>query len=750
MDDTTGRDQRPVDPLIGRQLGDFLVRRGIAEGGVGAIYLAEQPALGRSAVIKVLRPEHRDVDAVRGHFLEEARLAARLGHPYAAHVYAFGAEDDGLLWIAMEAVDGRTLARLVADEGPLSPKALTPLLSRLAEVIDAAHAKGIVHCDIKPSNVMVVDLGGTRVPKLLDFGIAATGSEGPRLAADTGAGSAFDPEATHKLDPVDQAFAESLRRRLDDLSPPVDVPAAGAPLPVGTPSYMAPERWLGEATPAGDIYALGVLLFFALTGRRPFVGFDAETLREAHVSAPVPPLGPGLEAYDPVLEAALAKRPGDRPPTATALAEAFASAGVRPRPPAEEAFRRLEEVFPRIRVESPVRAWAYLEAYDEGIEAWRRLEAPTPEDERWAGICFFQRLRDLDALECLERAVQAGDSAARMDLAQALLYTDDGHDRARELIESMDVDALPPVEAARCLRIRGSVRGLEDEHSALEDTQEAWRRIQGLPEYPVLGPWIAVELGDLSRKVGDCRRGVAYLDRAYGISQPNQRVKLEMCRLKVLLGLGLFEEVVATLERTDAPPEFQVITEGRVYAGEALLALGRIEDAREMLTRAADESRNPGMVSEEFLARVVLARLASLEGEHLWARRQLARAARLVRDRSDALLLELHEVLVGYRAGRLDPKDAAGRLDEVLAGYGAVGLPIEVCRARVHAYAIAEDAGDATRAAAILDDLDLGVAALDLEDFLAGDWLLWPKARAAAAEARPGLFPARAVAAVSG
>src|SRR5256885_15690731 len=91
-----------VEDISGRTLGDFVVKERIGEGGFGAVYRAEQPALGREAVIKVLHAKHRKKDVIIQRFLREARLASKLDHPYAAHVYAFGAEPDGLLWIAME------------------------------------------------------------------------------------------------------------------------------------------------------------------------------------------------------------------------------------------------------------------------------------------------------------------------------------------------------------------------------------------------------------------------------------------------------------------------------------------------------------------------------------------------------------------------------------------------------------------------------------------------------------------------
>src|SRR5688572_13414696 len=142
------------DGLAGRALGDFVIVERIGAGGHGEVWRAEQPALGREAVIKVLRGADDGTRAQR--FLREARLASRIDHPYAAHVYAFGAEADGLLWIAMERIRGVSLAELLERQGSLSVERFVPLFERLCEVVQTAHDAGIVHRDLKPANVMVV------------------------------------------------------------------------------------------------------------------------------------------------------------------------------------------------------------------------------------------------------------------------------------------------------------------------------------------------------------------------------------------------------------------------------------------------------------------------------------------------------------------------------------------------------------------------------------------------------------------
>src|SRR5206468_3046758 len=160
------------DELTGKTLGEFVLRQRIGEGGFGAVYRAEQPLLGREAVVKILHRRLRSNDVSIQRFLREAKLASKLDHPYAAHVYAFGAEPDGELWIAMELVRGTSLDQILKIQGPLPLERFVQLLDRICEVVHTAHEQGIIHRDLKPANVMVLARAGRLLPKLLDFGIA--------------------------------------------------------------------------------------------------------------------------------------------------------------------------------------------------------------------------------------------------------------------------------------------------------------------------------------------------------------------------------------------------------------------------------------------------------------------------------------------------------------------------------------------------------------------------------------------------
>jgi WD40 repeat protein/serine/threonine protein kinase len=321
------------EDLCGRMVGEFVLRERIDEGGFGAVYRCEQPLLGRQAVVKVLHQRLRRNDVVLQRFMREAQLASRLDHPYAAHVYAFGIEhDDGLFWIAMEMVQGIALNRWLRDRGPLPLEQFVPFFERVAEVVQTAHERGIVHRDLKPSNVMVIERAGRLLPKLLDFGIAKLLDEAalPQAGSQRPSGSIESPHV-----PAPEASPRLLNpSEVSTLTGTTAPPAKNglqqrlthADATVGSPPYMSPEQWSNAVTvgTGSDLYALGVVAYEALTGRRPFVAQTLSEYVDLHCFAEVPPLGNGFSpALDRLFQRALAKRPEDRWGSALELAAAL-------------------------------------------------------------------------------------------------------------------------------------------------------------------------------------------------------------------------------------------------------------------------------------------------------------------------------------------------------------------------------------------------------------------------------------------
>ncbi len=270
----------------GQVLGQYELQELLGRGGMGAVYRAYQRALKRAVAVKVLPAAlAADPDYV-ARFTREAETAAALEHPHIVPIYDYGVEG-GTSYIVMRLLTGGTLADRMAQREatgrPLpSLGEVARLLTQVADAFDYAHRQGVIHRDVKPSNIMFDNQGNAF---LVDFGIA-------KLLEHTAA-----------------------------------LTSTGTVL--GTPLYMAPEQWRAEPpTPATDQYALGVTIFQLLTGQVPFQAPTPYGLMHKHLNEPPPPphlLRPGLpEALTAILARAMAKSPADRFPTMTALAQAFA------------------------------------------------------------------------------------------------------------------------------------------------------------------------------------------------------------------------------------------------------------------------------------------------------------------------------------------------------------------------------------------------------------------------------------------
>src|SRR5712691_368736 len=252
----------------GTELAGYRIESLLGRGGMGVVYRARDLALERNVALKLLAPELAQDVRFRERFLRESRLAASLDHPAIIPIYDAG-EVAGQLYIAMRLVEGTDLKRVLADEGVLAPERAFALLEQVADALDTAHERGLVHRDVKPSNVLVDARGHCY---LADFGLS---------------------------------------RRLAER----DDPSRGRT--VGTADYVAPEQIRGEEVgPAADVYSLGCVLYECLTGRTPFQRESDFALLYAHLEEPPPSAverRPELPAaIDPVLARALAKEPAAR------------------------------------------------------------------------------------------------------------------------------------------------------------------------------------------------------------------------------------------------------------------------------------------------------------------------------------------------------------------------------------------------------------------------------------------------------
>ncbi len=284
----------PSDRLApGTAAGDYVIDGFLGAGAMGEVYGGRHPVIGKRVAIKVLKRELSGTAEGAERFVREARAANQVNHPNVIDVFGFGRIPDGRLYLAMDLVEGRSL-RKVVEAGPLEAPRALEILAQIAAALDAAHARGVVHRDLKPDNVMIGEDGHVFV---LDFGLAKL--------VESGGGTA-----------------------------PGTLTGQGAWL--GTPGYMAPEQWSADgAGPASDRYALGVMAFELLSGKLPFQATSLPQMMEQHFRAKVPALtargaAAAHASLDPVLSRAMAKAPGERYATAAELVEALrAAAGGR-------------------------------------------------------------------------------------------------------------------------------------------------------------------------------------------------------------------------------------------------------------------------------------------------------------------------------------------------------------------------------------------------------------------------------------
>ncbi|AIY48041.1 serine/threonine protein kinase [Mycolicibacterium fortuitum subsp. fortuitum DSM 46621 = ATCC 6841 = JCM 6387] len=266
-----------MDSRVGTTFGKYSITRLLGQGGMGEVYEAFDADKNRTVALKILADQYSNDAIFRTRFQRESHAAAVLQEPHVIPIHDWG-EIDGSLYIDMRLVQGATLSDLIAD-GPLEPARAVAITTQIAAALDAAHAAGLIHRDIKPQNIIVTPAD---FAYLVDFGIAESQGD-----------SRLTTEGSR----------------------------------IGTMNYMAPERFTGQTvTPAVDSYSLACVLYEALTGHPPFAGDNLESLLAAHISAPPPRPSVANPAVpttlDDVVVRGMAKDPDDRYGSAGALGRA--------------------------------------------------------------------------------------------------------------------------------------------------------------------------------------------------------------------------------------------------------------------------------------------------------------------------------------------------------------------------------------------------------------------------------------------
>jgi serine/threonine-protein kinase len=279
------------DPLIGQVLaGKYRIDEKIDEGGMGCVYRATHVLMEKVVAVKVLHPALAADDKIVARFTREAKAASRISHPHAINVTDFGESENGIVYLVMEYLRGRTLKDVVRGEGPMPLARVVEIVRQVSGALEAAHTEGVVHRDLKSDNIMLEEAsGGGDWAKVLDFGIAK-------------------------------------------IQEPLGSPEEGLTSPnliIGTPQYMSPEQCsqASDIDTRSDIYSFGVILFELLAGHVPFTGDSPTGIMMKHLQEPPPSI---LEerkdlpaSVGRVIAQALAKRPEDRYQKVGELSEAL-------------------------------------------------------------------------------------------------------------------------------------------------------------------------------------------------------------------------------------------------------------------------------------------------------------------------------------------------------------------------------------------------------------------------------------------
>ena len=282
---------QPAAPksLIGTVLDErYQVVAVIGQGGMGTVYEAKHLTIGRMVALKVLKPENAQKPDAIARLRHEARIVSQLGHPNICEVFDIGQLTDGTPYLVMERLRGKTLAERIQEGEPINVVDLVEVVTQVLAGLETAHKKNIIHRDMKPDNIFLAERASGIVAKILDFGIskATVPEEQPHHLTRTG-------------------------------------------MVMGTPYYMAPEQAMGERALDGrvDVWGVGICLFEALTGRRPFVAKNYNALLVQILTVPTPSVrairADVPQALATVIERALEKRREQRYQTARDLADAL-------------------------------------------------------------------------------------------------------------------------------------------------------------------------------------------------------------------------------------------------------------------------------------------------------------------------------------------------------------------------------------------------------------------------------------------
>jgi len=405
----------------------------------------------------------------------------------------------------------------------------------------------------------------------------------------------------------------------------------------------------------------------------------------------------------------------------------------------EELDALLARTLPGVRLESAIQGWVYLDRFERGIRVYHKLAEPTPEDDRWLGVCYFKLFDDVNALNAFTSASQRGAHGARVNQAHALMYLD-RREEATRILDQLNPDGLSPYDQVLFYR----VRSLDEETSgnirlALKHAEEAWRRVQGIPEFNVLAPSVLAQLGVLYARYGRAQRALWHLERGIQMTSGTEQLKVRLKRAIVLTTLGRNAEARSEL---NSMPLVQgataLMAEKTLLLGDVAWVSGELENAISHYRDAIELAVEAELAYEEYLCHLSMMTLSGFLGRRDDATRHRAEAKRRIGDKSDGLLFRFREVLLDHWSDDTPGQLAVTDLSSISQELFEMGLLQEMGSVKVHIAAI-ELATAPKKAAAILDELHVLGVTLQNSAFLSREWVLLPELRRLASQSHPSL-----------
>lgn len=406
----------------------------------------------------------------------------------------------------------------------------------------------------------------------------------------------------------------------------------------------------------------------------------------------------------------------------------------------KDIYQIIEETYPGVVLESPVQGWLYLEAFDEGIAAYERIipTHATPQDDRWLGICYFQKFEDLKAVELFYRAIARGEERARINLANAFLFIERSSEVLPELAK-LDFDKLDPYSQVVYLRVRSIYEEYNgDLQVALQYAERAWRLVQPLPELPILAPQILNQIGVLYGRIGRAQRALWYIERCLELSQGLERKRGLARHAYLLILLGRYEDALAELRALREENLPNIVGPVILYQGEATWSLRDIPGATQYFEEAIGLALDKQMAFEELQARLALAAIYGHQGLIATASEHLARAKVLISDKTDRLMYAFRDALLSRWTGEASLEETCAELARLATEFGEMSLFQERGWVKLHLAEIYRQLGD-ERYLKELDELQSLGASLQNTAFLAREWTLVPKLRELALKSHPKL-----------